>query len=48
MARPIPSSGEAAALRGQSPSPLARTASLQATAAVNAGLHHEDPRRTPS
>lgn len=41
------SSGEAVALRGQSPSPLSRSSSLQATAAVNAGLHQEETRRSP-
>jgi hypothetical protein len=45
MARALASSGEEAALRGQSPSPLSRSSSLQATAAVNAGLHHEETRR---
>lgn len=41
--------GEAAALRAQSPSPLSRSTSnsLQAAAAVNAGLQQEDPRRAP-
>lgn len=47
MARAMASSGEVAALRGQSPSPLSRTSSLQATAAVNAGLHQEERRRLP-
>lgn len=38
------------ALRGQSPSPLSRSAStsLQAAAAVNAGLQHEDTQRSKS
>ncbi|KAH8659129.1 hypothetical protein BGZ60DRAFT_414606 [Tricladium varicosporioides] len=49
MARGI-SSTEATALRGQSPSPSPRSAStsLQAAAAVNAGLQHESPRRSSS
>ncbi|KAF4625492.1 hypothetical protein G7Y89_g12675 [Cudoniella acicularis] len=44
------SSSEASALRGQSPSPSPRSAStsLQAAAAVNAGLQHEGPRRSSS
>jgi hypothetical protein len=50
MARTLSNSGEAAALRGQSPSPSPRSAStsLQAAAAVNAGLQQEDQiaRRT--
>jgi hypothetical protein len=50
MARNLSNSGEAAALRGQSPSPSPRSAStsLQAAAAVNAGLQQEDQiaRRT--
>jgi hypothetical protein len=50
MARTSSNSGEAAALRGQSPSPSPRSAStsLQAAAAVNAGLQQEDSiaRRT--
>jgi hypothetical protein len=47
MARAISNSGDGAALRGQSPSPLSRSAStsLQAAAAVNAGLQQEDSRR---
>ena len=47
MARAISNSAEATALRGQSPSPLSRSAStsLQAAAAVNAGLQQEDSRR---
>lgn len=50
MARTLSSSGEtaaAAALRGQTPSPSPRSAStsLQAAAAVNAGLQQEDSRR---
>jgi hypothetical protein len=47
MARAISNSGEGAALRGQSPSPLLRSTStsLQAAAAVNAGLIQEDSRR---
>ncbi|KAK0123352.1 hypothetical protein ONS96_010345 [Cadophora gregata f. sp. sojae] len=52
MARTLSSSGEsgAAALRGQTPSPSPRTAStsLQAAAAVNAGLQQEDSRRSSS
>ncbi|KAK0118283.1 hypothetical protein ONS95_012580 [Cadophora gregata] len=52
MARTLSSSGEsgAAALRGQTPSPSPRTAStsLQAAAAVNAGLQQEDSRRLGS
>jgi len=41
---------DAAALRGQSPSPVSRSAStsLQAAAAVNAGLQHEGSRRSSS
>ncbi|KAI9054689.1 hypothetical protein LZ554_001841 [Drepanopeziza brunnea f. sp. 'monogermtubi'] len=48
MARTLSNSGEAAALRGQSPSPSPRSAStsLQAAAAVNAGLQQEDSRRS--
>ena len=47
MARAISTSGEGTALRAQSPSPLSRSAStsLQAAAAVNAGLQQEDSRR---
>jgi len=47
MARAISSSGDGTALRGQTPSPLSRSAStsLQAAAAVNAGLQQEDSRR---
>jgi hypothetical protein len=47
MARAISNSGDGAALRGQSPSPLSRSTStsLQAAAAVNAGLQQEDSRR---
>ncbi|KAG4435666.1 hypothetical protein IFR05_008861 [Cadophora sp. M221] len=53
MARTLSSSGEtaaAAALRGQTPSPSPRSAStsLQAAAAVNAGLQQEDSRRSSS
>ena len=49
VARTNPGS-DAAALRGQSPSPLSRSTStsLQAAAAVNAGLRQEDSRRTYS
>ncbi|KAK2626412.1 hypothetical protein QTJ16_004674 [Diplocarpon rosae] len=48
MARALSNSAEAAALRGQSPSPSLRSAStsLQAAAAVNAGLQQEDSRRS--
>lgn len=48
MARTLSNPGEAAALRGQSPSPSPRSAStsLQAAAAVNAGLQQEDSRST--
>ena len=48
MHRSISNSGDPTALRGQSPSPSPRSAStsLQAAAAVNAGLQHEDSRRT--
>jgi hypothetical protein len=47
ISRAMTSSGEAAALRGQSPSPLSRstTNSLQAAATVNAGLYQEESRR---
>ncbi|KAL2061620.1 hypothetical protein VTL71DRAFT_6997 [Oculimacula yallundae] len=50
MARTISSSGEAASLRGQtpSPSPRAATTSLQAAAAMNAGLQQEGSRRSSS
>lgn len=51
MTRTFSGSGEAtaaAALRGQTPSPSPRSAptSLQAAAAVNAGLQQEDSRRS--
>lgn len=47
MSRINTNNGEIAALRGQSPSPSPRSAvtSLQAAAAVNAGLQHEESRR---
>ena len=47
MSRISTNTGEIAALRGQSPSPSPRSAatSLQAAAAVNAGLQHEESRR---
>jgi hypothetical protein len=48
MARALTTTTEAGvALRGQTPSPSPRSASisLQAAAAVNAGLQHEDSRR---
>ncbi|CZT08216.1 uncharacterized protein RAG0_13364 [Rhynchosporium agropyri] len=50
MARTISSSGEPAALRGQTPSPSPRSAttSLQAAAAMNAGLQQEGSRRSSS
>lgn len=52
MTRTISNPGDAAsaALRGQSPSPSPRSAStsLQAAAAVNAGLQQEDTRRSSS
>lgn len=48
MARAISNSSDGTALRGQSPSPHSRSAptSLQAAAAVNAGLQQEGSRRS--
>lgn len=50
MTRTLSNSGaaELAALRGQTPSPSPRSTSLQAAAAVNAGLQQEDSRRSSS
>lgn len=49
---PINTSPEVSIMRGQTPSPIQRsgstsiaTTSLQAAAAVNAGLYHEESRR---